>query len=509
MMLPWKNRIAAEYREWKTVFYVSLALNGLAYLGYIVHYTYAVDDYVQFSSGVNHLAHGRWFADFIYNVLMQKNAMPTLAPVIGMTGYILSGIGLCKLWGIATQNRLGVIALWSLHPYLLDAYNFRIATVICAVVHLLTVAALLLAPRGKKAFLAAVILLYVALSTYQVALGFAVAAIMMQTLILCVREEFSKDALLAAKKSLFSYAGMLFLAVVLYFILTKAIFIALDVETNPRIQAGFLTGLDQLTEKIAVVGTVLFVRLMPIKEFILPLAGKAAIFIIYGLAVFTALRKAPCALFRWCAVIWIALIPIGAVCFILPIRSSDMPWRTTFGLVVFAAGMFALTQESPSYKVRRASAALCIFLAAFFIVNNTIMIHKQYLTNQKDVVIGNRIIAKIQSLDNFRPGMPLAVVGRFESDSFSKEGKTHWQIIREYAEHCSTRTYSLAQSAFETDWSKYSFLLNYLELELRQSSPEQMEQARQWAKTRTPWPDPSSVFIQDNVAVIILSRPDP
>ncbi|MCI0498066.1 MAG: glucosyltransferase domain-containing protein [Planctomycetales bacterium] len=507
-MLQVKSEIARHCQEWKNAFYVCFALNLLAYLGYLAHITYAVDDYGHFWSGANHLAHGRWFADFIYNVLLGKSFMPTLSPVIAMACYILSGIGLCALWKVAKNARVPIIALWSLHPYLLDVYNFRIAAVNCAVVYLITVTALLLVSKGKGAMLVSVILFYLALSTYQVVFGFAAAAIMMQVLLLCVREGFSRDAMEQSKKLVLSYAIMLVCAVVLYAVLTKVLFVLFDVDVNPRVQAGFLTEFDQLKAKLCVVGTILFVRLGPIKEFVLPFAGKLALFIIYLLGVFTAFGKTPRWSVRAAALLWIALIPLGAVCFMLPLETLDMPWRISLGLAVFAAGMFALTQESDSAILRRASFAVGVFLVAYFILNNNTLFYRQYLTNQKDLVTGIRIIAKIQSLEGYRPGMDLAIVGSIKKEDFSREGKGTLEIVREFTKFCSVRRYSLAVSAFEADWSKYSFLLKYMDLELKQCSPQAMEKASAFSLGRKPWPDPSSVFIQDGIVVVILSKPD-
>jgi hypothetical protein len=119
--------------------------------------------------------------------------------------------------------------------------------------------------------------------------------------------------------------------------------------------------------------------------------------------------------------------------------------------------------------------------------------------------MGNRLIAKIQSLDNYQPGMELAVVGTRATESFTKEGKGYLQIVKEYIKHSSQRKYSLTASAFETDWSKYAFLLDYMDLELKRSSPGKENLARKLAAGRKPWPDPSSVFIQDEMVIVLLS----
>jgi hypothetical protein len=119
--------------------------------------------------------------------------------------------------------------------------------------------------------------------------------------------------------------------------------------------------------------------------------------------------------------------------------------------------------------------------------------------------MGNRLIAKIQSQENYQPGMELAIVGRRETEQFTKAGKGYYEIFREYTRHCSQRKYSLTASVFETDWSKYVFLLGYLDLELKQSSPQRERLARTLAAGRKPWPDPSSVFIQDGMVIVVLS----
>jgi len=167
-----KSWFLREYQDWKYVFGVCFLLNVLACGTYITNATYAPDDYLSLLAKVDHVASGRWFAGFIYNCLLQANYMPVLTLFICITSYIFTGIGLCKLWGIQKKSlSVAVIALWSLHPYLLDAYNFRMAAALFALVYLMVVAALLWARKGKGGFLLSILLYYLALSTYQAVLG--------------------------------------------------------------------------------------------------------------------------------------------------------------------------------------------------------------------------------------------------------------------------------------------------------------------------------------------------
>ncbi|MHC4291766.1 MAG: glucosyltransferase domain-containing protein, partial [Planctomycetota bacterium] len=212
----------------------------------MVHVTYCFDDYGGIFSKIDHIAHGRWFAGFIYNVFLQKSFIPALAPILRIICYILTGIGLCKLWSIPKKSHLLLIALWSLHPYLLDAYNFRMATVNSGAVYLLAIVSLLLVLKGKNAFVWAVILFYLALSAYQVALGFAIAIVMVQVLLMSFRENFSSESIRDSGKLFFRYMLMLGASVIVYLVITKLLFLCLDVDVNSRYQAGFISNIDQL-----------------------------------------------------------------------------------------------------------------------------------------------------------------------------------------------------------------------------------------------------------------------
>jgi hypothetical protein len=495
-----------QYQEWKNVFIGCFILNVCAYGIYITNMTYSIDDYGYIFTKLHIITSGRWLADFIYNVIFQASYMPVLSPLFCIACYLLTGIGLCKLWDIREKKTcLLVIALWSLHPYLLDTYNFRIAAVNLAVVYVLAVGALLLGTKGRRGFLLSVILFYGALSIYQAVISFALSAIMIQVLVACVRGGVSSTAIRISIKRAGFCLFMLCISVVLYFVLTKAMFLFLNLQPSSRLEAGFISTLDQFQVKLSWLALTLAVRVLPIQEFVLPLAGKLVLFTIFVLGVVSAIKESKTWMSAALVGVWILFIPLAAVSFTIPLVTSDLPWRVCMGLVVFSAGMFAVTQESCSMTIRRMGLALGVFLVGYFVLNNNTIFYKQYLCNQKDFVMGGRLIAKIQSLDNYQPGIELAVVGIRQTEFFTKEGKGYLEIAREYVKYSSQRKYSLTASAFETDWSKYAFLLDYLNLELKKSNPEKESLARTLSAGRKPWPDPSSVFIQDGMVIVVLS----
>lgn len=503
-----QEKFHAEIQKWKHVFVICFALNLLAYGMYITHITYAVDDYTYIYNKVDSLGDGRWMNNFIHNIVFQTSFMPTLMPIVSIGLYILTGIGLCKLWKLQRKHCFGVVALFTLHPYLLDAYNFRLATFGFALAYLLGITSLILTMKNKWGFIIGAILFYLALSRYQAVIGFAITAIMFQMLFINFRESFSVESLRHCLKLMLRYSLMLGIAVIGYLITIKLIFLLLDTHPNSRIQAGLISNFDQLKTQIGIIISVFIVRLGPIKEFVLPFVGKVGIFVIYIAAILTVLKKTSRLWTTLGTLLWIGLIPLGAICFMLPLAVTSLPWRICIGLVVFAAGMFALTQESGSLLIRRIGIIMSIFLITYFILNNNSVLYKQCLVNQRDLIMGNRIIAKMQSLEGYRPGMELAVVGKIKKEDFSKEGKGNLEIIREYVNHCSTRRYSMAQSAFEGNKGKYALLLNHMDLELKQCSKANFKRAVAFSQTRKPWPDPSSVFIQDGLVVLKLSEID-
>jgi hypothetical protein len=468
--------------------------------------TYSIDDYGYIFSKLHIITSGRWLADFIYNVLFQTSYMPVLAPLFCIACYLFTGMGLCRFWEIREKRTCFlVMALWSLHPYLLDTYNFRIAAVNLAVVYVLVMGALLLASKGRLGFILSTILFYGALSIYQAAISFALSAIMIMILIAYVRGGISVTAIWTSIKRAGSCLLMLCAAVVLYFVLTKVIFLLLNLQASSRFEEGFISTLDQLRVKLGWLTLTLAVRILPIQEYVLPFAGKLVLFMILVLGIVSSLKKSVTWISGSLIGLWILFIPVAAVSFTIPLVSSNLPWRVCMGLVVFWVGMFAVTQESCSVSIRRIGLASGIFLVGYFVLNNNALFYKQYLCNQKDIVMGNRLIAKIQSLDNYQPGMELAIVGDRQTEPFTKEGKGYLEIAREYIKHSSQKKHSLTASAFETEWSKYTFLLGYMNLELKQADSKQEELARTLAAGHRSWPDPSSVFIQDGMVIVVLS----
>ena len=100
------KKVHSEIQEWKHVFLVCFVLNLLAYGMYVTHITYAIDDYTYIYNTVDSFGDGRWMNNFIHNSVLQTSFMPMLMPILSMGLYILTGIGLCNLWGLQKKHCL-------------------------------------------------------------------------------------------------------------------------------------------------------------------------------------------------------------------------------------------------------------------------------------------------------------------------------------------------------------------------------------------------------------------
>ncbi len=508
-MPDFKQIIFKQYQEWKIIFWICFILNIISYLGFIVYHTYTSDDYLFYLSEVNHIDHGRWFAGFIYNTLLQHNYMPTLSPIIAIIINIFTGILISKLWRLSKETSLIVILLWCIHPYNLEAFNFRISTIIIPLSYLIASISILIASKGYRSFILSIILFYCAISIYQVAIGFTVALISIQFLLDVYRDNISTQSLRKASRILIKYISMMFLATIMYMIITKLMTNLFELNMHGRYQKGTTFNLKEIAKNFAYLSFSLSLRTLPIGEFILPFIGKLLIFSTYIIAAITIFKKQATFLRRCFLVIWLISIPLVAFLYLLPLEGigHSLPWRMCMGVVIFFIGTVALTQESTSMLIRRSVNFSSVFLIIYFIFCNNSNIYKQHLANKDDYVMATRIISRIQSLPNYKPNMDLAIIGQYNKRvPFSRNSRDLLDMLPEYYLHHASRHFSITQSAFNNNNGKYAILTKYMKLECQKAKRDEYQNALDASKSRSAWPSKDSIFINNNTVVLILSK---
>jgi hypothetical protein len=146
-----------------------------------------------------------------------------------------------------------------------------------------------------------------------------------------------------------------------------------------------------------------------------------------------------------------------------------------------------------------------VALAGFCVQDNALFF-RQYLRTQQDISLATRIATRLESQPDFRPDLPLVIIGDIETVDFHKENKSNREIVVEYLRYCSLRSYSVGRSAFAAPWSKYHIFFNFLEFPARWPTAKQQTLAQELAAGCEPFPAPDSVFIHDDLAVVVLSN---
>ena len=475
-----------RYREVSIVLGLSILALGI----YVFDMTYSTDDYIFLFKDCNMIASGRWAYHFIYNYLCMQNYLPVLSPLAGITAMALAGFELTRLWRIRNfTNRVLVIAVFSLHPYVLEMYNFRIVTIAFPWAYYLA----LLALNQRKGWVGAT-LFCISLGIYQATLGVAACAWLMALLFRLHANGYQLNKLLLRRH--FKRWGWMLLGIAGYFLIMKLTLMPGSV--NSRIAAGFF-GADLLRNFLKYT-FILFVRLSFIPEYVIPLAPKIGVFLcaVFGTGIVLIKSK-----LQWWAVLILVILPFAAIVHMLPMADPSVPWRISFGLIVLITGFLAMILQHK--ELHKAGLALGLFLISSFVIVDNARMFEQYIRNQRDIATANRIVCRIQSLQGYSPGMKLVIVGDTASAMLTWDGKFTVQTIKNFTQYYSRHQFGL-EGCFESTWSKYAVLCNFLQLPLIPTGPDSEKVARQFIQTRgsKPWPHPSSVFIVDDTVVLFL-----
>jgi hypothetical protein len=475
-----------RYREVSIVLGLSILALGI----YVFGMTYSTDDYVSLLRSCNMTASGRWACNFMYNYLCMKNYLPILSPIAGMTAMALAGFELTRLWRIRNfTNRVLVMAFFSLYPYVLDMYNFRIIAVAFPWAYYFA----LLALNQRKGWVGA-ILFCISLGIYQAALGAAACAWLMALLFRLHANGYRLNKPLL-RRHLQGW-GWIILGIAGYLLIMKMTL--MGGPANSRIEAGFF-GDDPLRNFLKY-SFILLLRLSFIPEYVIPLAPKIGVFlcVVLGTGIILIQSK-----LRWWVVFILIMLPFAAIAHILPLANPYVPWRISFGLIVFTAGLLGMILQHK--KLHKAGQVLGLFLIISFVIVDNARMFEQYIQNQRDIAMANRIACRIESLSGYTPGMKFIIVGDTGPASLTWNRKFTFSVIKDSIDYYSRHRFGMG-GCFETEWSKYAVFCNFLQLPLIPTGPDSEKAAQRFIQTRIskPWPHPSSVFIADDAVILFL-----
>ncbi|MBN1437703.1 MAG: glucosyltransferase domain-containing protein [Sedimentisphaerales bacterium] len=499
-------RIITYLQQHLRVIVAAFVINVLAFATRLFSISYCVDDYSMMFQRPNFIAHGRWLFHFIYHYLLGSHYTAFISALIGIVFMIFAALQLCHFWRVKDAfSQIIIVSIFTIHPYLVDMYNFHAVVVAFPVGYFLAMLSLNLS-YSRSGRIAAVVCVAAALGIYQPCLSVIAAAIVIRAIMQLVSES-------SAKMPFFRIIATIVIGVVLYFLVTKLVFLLTNVRPNPRFEQGLIASFAQIKQKIGWVILILSSRVLPIPEFVLPFQTKIVLFATTVVCcvgtVLYSIKRVPRSLWRvFVVVLLFAIAPLAAILHVLPTSVSQLPWRTSLGLVTVFVGSYAIFAHVIRDTWLRVVNLLLIVVLALFCLQDNALAFQQHLRTQRDISLATRIASRIESLPEYNEDLSLVVLGNTRQYDFHKEDKTTQEIITQYLEYCSRRQYSVAVSAFVTDWSKYAILLDFLELNNCRPTADQIDIARQQAASREPYPHPSSVFVYDDMVIVILAQDD-
>ncbi len=496
----------------RSVIIYSFIINLIAFATRLTTTSYCVDDYDFIFGNPDFLAHGRWMFHFFYHCVQGSQYIGSLAYLIGFIFMILAGLQICHYWKIKrTFSQIIIIALFSTHPYLADMYNFHVIAIPFSLGYFLGLAALNLPGNNKILCGLSTLMIAASLAFYQPIFSVICIVITIKIILLLISESINPEKHKQAR----NFAAQLIIiaaGVILYFTLTKIIFMITSNPVNPRFQQGLLT-LDWNTLKPKIGWTLITLtnKILPFPEAAIRTPAKIIMFGIATIAFSLSLYRTYKIKYAICYRIMLAILflaaPAISIIHILPLTSMALPWRASLGLVVLFAGCYAIILSCSNTKIIRIIHGLMIIVITHFIIQNNALFFKQYLCTQQDLALANRIVERIESMEQYQNGLKLVIVGDLAPQKFHKEGKNTYQIIKEYLKISSQKSYSIGSSAFHTPWSKYSILLDMLMLQLELPENKDIYLAQEITKKRKPFPYPESIFIHDDMVIVLLDHP--
>ncbi len=442
---------------------------------------------------------GRWVADLIIWLQGGSGVQP-FQMAIAVALQSLNGILFARFVGL--EKRLEVFlaaAFLCLYPAFLDYYSFAMDHITLVIGDTFTLLGICYWKRmGHSARNAAVsgLLFVLALACYQPKIGL-IGLLCVTYLALWIATN-DKSQVFSLRQLLreTAYVASVFIGACLAYFLSTKLTITYNVggrayiNSIPEMLASALAAQGEFFRYFTV-GTDYLPRLLRV----LPALGIA----LGCLALLQRARRK-----HWAAVIIVAilllLIPVTLRASYIVNKNS---WENA-GRITFANGyalLFFLSCALQAVRMRYLAAGILTTCVYFFLVLGTQESSTAALKTIYDLNMINRIASRIESVvaDLYQNRYPLVVVGHYPEFERSRYVRTPNRNNAPHVESFAFEAYRQPE------------ILNYFfgqEILLR-PTPVQLEKALSSVEGRRPWPARESVYLVDNVIVVILERYGP
>jgi len=308
-----------------------------------------------------------------------------------------------------------------------------------------------------------------------------------------------KKGLLESAKPWLGRLGLLIIGTLLYLIVSKAIMVIYGIPSGSRLQ---LSGIEEYPAKLVLYAKQCYYFLFS-GEVSMPLGVKIIQLSIFSVVLASGIlawkswdTKKIANLFLWGFFTGVVVIGIG-ICMgiMLPMRGEAgmMNLRTLSSLGVYWTGVFALGCAVVPAKAKIIPVTMGILLVVSYAANANRQAVDHARINQRDRLVANRIVERLSLNPKFESLRTVVVLGtshRFNLDRIT------------------TETNGFNISALYRPWSSHAVLREVSGIPFEWPTPADYEIAESAAIGKPEWPAPGSVFIEGDVGVVVLPRPE-
>jgi hypothetical protein len=388
----------------------------------------------------------------------------------------------------ASEKTTLFVALFTLHPFLAEyfyygevAFGIALSVLFAALAVRLTGAGL----RPRTSIVASATAVVAALATYQVAIGFILAAFILAT---------AMEACAKASPILWRQIGIRTASFVLG-TGTYGLCLLVLRSMHPAVGSGraFSPGGASLGERLEGLGYAVLRALAPPDGIVAaPVAAISGILVVWGvvgIGIGIGRRYG-----RLAAIAASMLVACAFTAACVPSVLPRTPWLAPRLLspstLVFATLAVACFPDTRSWR-RYVWIACAGILVLGYVAADASILFDQRRVNLWDHQLANRIVARLEEQPDFPSIKRLSVVGRLPAHPFSLQTTDH----------------DMNSSAFGAPWSRVGVIEQATGLIFDDVSEVDIQIAKTYCAEHDPWPGPGAVTAISQLGIVCLSKP--
>jgi hypothetical protein len=506
MILEWYQKLDSRI---KVAFIISFVVGVISFLPFIVHHPIHDHSYrLPWVNPLDQFHHGRWFTYF--EILLLNSAdIPIIAPLLTIFLITLSGILTCLTWDRdASALKLTITTLLiTIYPATIVVYFYTWVSQIYGFSLFFAALSLYLTSSLKTSpILIGSVLVMLSMASYQTSLSVLVVSVLCLAISIISKEGY--DYHLAFNKLIHSFLPRV-MAIIFGLLLYRTSLIILDIKLTSH--ATQIIDLSALLSRVVEVATVSLKHLYITQpdflnnlKIILLLVVIASIVCVIGQS---ALKKHKIFLIVLIPFIFLLAIIATKAMFLISSNNGFYVYRYNFALGYFYAFSFFILLTHCNVNILK-NVVLAISIIVVLKYSYSLLIRQsvQLRAQMHDIAISNRILYRIESLENidFNKKYELIRIGQY-SNFRMKHIKSHnnrydvggpGHMDSGSITNIWTPSSVMRLLGSKVKW-KYQYNPNF--------KNNLIHARKHLLKNRKPWPHKESVFIVEDKIYIYIN----